>query len=320
MPSHVLVFIKKSVLRQSSWSIVCLLGVAYFAGWVQGVRAVQYNPQAQMEVKVMEVDFRKNEKGRQLKALVYQPQGKGPFPVILDLHGGAWNHKDRRAERPMDFALAKSGLLVVAIDLTLGPEAPYPANIQDANYGVRWLKYHAKDWNGDASHIGIYGSSTGGHIAQLLALRPNDPRYNAIAFPQAPQLDAKVAFVATRSPISNPFARYENAVSKKREEMINNHLVYFKPWEAIHEASPQEILDRKEAVSLVPLLIMHGEKDDNVPPEAQKIFAQTYQAAGGEVQLLFFKDSEHEWVAKEGPQTDKARETVKAFIAKQLQP
>ena len=57
-------------------------------------------------------------------ARIYQPKGPGPFPTVLDLHGGAWNSKDRFAEEPMDRALAASGLLVVAIDLTLAPEAP----------------------------------------------------------------------------------------------------------------------------------------------------------------------------------------------------
>ena len=80
----------------------------------------------------------------------------------------------------MDRALAASGVLVVAIDMTLAPEAPYPACVQDANYGVRWLKSKAASWNGDPSKIGVYGSSSGGHVAELLAMRPRDPRYNAI--------------------------------------------------------------------------------------------------------------------------------------------
>ena len=80
----------------------------------------------------------------------------------------------------MDRALAASGLLVVAIDMTLAPEAPYPACVQDANYAVRWLKANAAAWNGDTSKLGVYGTSSGGHVAELLAMRPRDPRYNAI--------------------------------------------------------------------------------------------------------------------------------------------
>ena len=85
----------------------------------------------------------------------------------------------------------------------------------------------------------IYGSSSGGHVAELLAMRPRDPRYNAIPLPEAPNVDATVAYVAMRSPISDPFARFKNAEALKREPMINNHKTYFKPWETIHESNPQ---------------------------------------------------------------------------------
>ena len=253
-----------------------------------------------------------------LMARIYQPKGPGPFPTVLDLHGGAWNRKDRFAEEPMDRALAASGLLVVAVDLTLAPEAPYPACVQDANYAVRWLKVNAATWNGDTATIGIYGSSSGGHVAELIAMRPHDPRYNAIPLAAAPNVDATVAYAATRSPISNTFARYENAVRRGNESMIKNNKVFFNPWETIHEANPQEILEREEKATLVPFLIMQGALDDNVLPEVQEKFAKTYRAAGGECDYRLFENSVHEWVAEPGPQTDKAREVVKEFIARRL--
>jgi acetyl esterase/lipase len=293
--------------------LVTLAGAPFLPGLLPN-----YDPAAKFEITVSEVDMRKNSAGRMLKARVYRPNGLGPFPTVLDLHGGAWNGKDRFAEEPMDRALAESGLLVVAIDLTLAGEAPYPASVQDANYGVRWLKWKAASWNGDASKLGIYGSSSGGHVAELLAMRPRDPRYNAIPLPEAPKIDATIAFAAMRSPISDPFARFKNAEKHKRDGMMQNHYTYFKPWETIHESNPQEILERKEKVSLVPLLIMQGALDDNVLPSIQEKFAKTYRAAGGSVDYQLFEGSEHQWVAQPGPQTDRARAMVKAFIARQL--
>jgi acetyl esterase/lipase len=253
-----------------------------------------------------------------LRARIYRPKGRGPFPVVMDLHGGAWNAKDRTAEEPMDRAIASSGVLVVAIDLTLAKEAPYPASVQDANYGARWLKSKATSWNGDASTLGIYGSSSGGHIAELLCMRPHDPRYNAIALPEASGADATIAYAAMRAPISDPLARYDNPVNQKNAGMVENHHLYFNPWDAIHEANPQEILDRHEKVTLVPLLIMAGSLDDNVLPAIQKRFVAAYKAAGGDIQFEIFEGAVHEWVAEEGPLTDRAREMVKQFIAKQL--
>jgi acetyl esterase len=283
------------------------------------VTKVNYNPAAKFDITVSEVELRRNAAGRMLMARVYQPVGAGPFPTVLDLHGGAWNNKDRFAEQPMDRAVASSGVLVVAIDMTRAPEAPYPAGVQDANYAVRWLKWKAPMWNGDGSKVGIYGSSSGGHVAELLAMRPRDPRYNAIPLPQgAPAVDASVAYLAMRSPISDTWARYENAEHLKRADMVKSNTTFFNPWDTIHESNPVEILQRHEPVTLVPMLIMQGALDDNMIPPAQKKFADTYKAAGGDIRYELFEGCEHEWVAKEGPQTDRAREMVKAFIARQL--
>jgi acetyl esterase/lipase len=286
--------------------------------WTALAATTPYDPSAKFDLTVTEVEYRKTAAGRSLKARIYQPKGPGPFPTVLDLHGGAWNAKDRFAEEPMDRALASSGLLVVAVDLTLAPEAPYPASVQDANYALRWLKWKAPTWNGDGSKVGIYGSSSGGHVAELLGMRPRDPRYNVIPLPEARNLDATVAYIATRSPISDPVARYENAEKLKRDAMVKNHTTYFKPWDAIHESNPFEILQRKEPVTLVPLLIMQGGLDDNMLPAAQARFVAAYKAAGGDCQYEVFEGSEHEWVATPGPQTDRAREMVKAFIKRQL--
>src|SRR5262245_52455692 len=129
------------------------VGVAGFPAILRGAPP-SYNPAARFELEITEVEYRRTT-ARPLMARIYQPKGPGPFPTMLDLHGGAWNAKDRKAEEPMDRAIASSGVLVVAIDLTLAPEAPYPACIQDANYGVRWLKSKAASWNGDGARIGI---------------------------------------------------------------------------------------------------------------------------------------------------------------------
>src|SRR5262252_244428 len=279
--------------------------------------ATSYSPSNRLEIKVWDVEFRSAPK-RTLMARIYQPQGVGPFPALLDLHGGAWNNQDRTANGPMDEKLAASGILVVAVDLTLAPEAPYPASVADANYGIRWLKAKTREWNGDPATVGALGSSSGGHVVELCAMRPNDSRYNVHPLAVAPGIDATLIYVATRSPVSDPYARYLNAEKRAWAEMINYSKTYFNPWEAIHEGNPQEILDRREAVTLPPLLIMQGELDDNVLPTIQEKFANSYRAAGGECQFEIFAGCEHRWVAQEGAQTDRAAEMVKEFIARQL--
>src|SRR3569833_3935423 len=84
----------------------------------------RYDPAAKFDLRVSELEFRRTAMGRSLQARVYQPSGSGPFPFVLSLHGGAWNAKDRSAEEPFNRAIAAAGALVVAVGLTLAPEAP----------------------------------------------------------------------------------------------------------------------------------------------------------------------------------------------------
>jgi len=278
---------------------------------------VAYDPSKKYEIKVWDVECRRDPV-RTLMARIYQPRGEGPFPALLDVHGGAWNDQDRTANAPVDERLAASGLLVAAIDLRLAKEAPYPASVADANYGIRWLKLKAREWNGDPEAVGALGSSSGGHVIELCAMRPRDPRYTAHPLPEAPRLDATLAYAVVRSPISDPFARYEQAKKMQRENLIKNSEVYFKPWDTVFEGNPQRILERGEPVALPPMFVLQGELDDNVLPAVQERFVAAYRKAGGKIDYEVYPGCEHRWIIKPGPQTDRAIDMIKAFIARQL--
>src|SRR5438046_1474885 len=189
-------FARRDVLTLAAAAGASGLVHAASSGPARAAGTPAYDPAARFDLAVSEVEVRRNTAGRMLMARIYQPKGAGPFPTVLDLHGGAWNRKDRLAEEPMDRALAASGLTVVAVDMTIAPEAPYPACVQDANYAVRWLKANAAAWNGDAAKLGVYGSLSGGHVAELLTMRPRDPSYSAIPLDAAPNVDATSAWVA----------------------------------------------------------------------------------------------------------------------------
>jgi acetyl esterase len=279
--------------------------------------AVNYDPSKRYEIKVWDIAYRRDPV-RTLMARIYQPQGNGPFPVLLDVHGGAWNDQDRTANAPVDERLAASGVLVVAIDMRLAREAPYPGSVADVNYGIRWLKAKAREWNGEPETLGALGSSSGGHVLELCAMRPHDARYTVYPLPEAPHLDATLKYVIARSPISNPLARYEQAQKMQRATLITNSEVYFSPWDTIFDGNPQHILERGEAVLLPPMFVLQGELDDNVLPAVQEHFVATYRAAGGKIDYEVFPGAEHRWIIQPGPQTDRAIDMIKAFIARQL--
>jgi acetyl esterase len=135
---------------------------------------------------------------------------------------------------------------------------------------------------------------------------------------EAPWLDATLTYVIARSPISDPVARYEQAQKMGRATLIANSELYFKPWETIVGGNPQRILERGEAITLPPMFVLQGELDDNVLSAVQERFVATYRAAGGEINYEVFPGAEHRWIILPGPQTDRAIDMIKAFIARQL--
>jgi acetyl esterase len=278
---------------------------------------VEYNPSTKSEFKSWDVEYRKNPI-RALMARIYQPQTPGPYPVLVDVHGGAWNGQDRTANELMDKGLASSGIMIVAIDVLWASEAPYPGSVQDASYGLRWTKAHCAEWGGDPSTVALLGGSSGGHVSELLGLRPFDPRYNIHRLEEAPDLDATVPFLVVRSPISDPYARYLQAHRMQREFLIHNSLTYFRPWQAIFEANPQFILESGEKTALPPMILLQGGLDDNVIPEINLRFADTYRAAGGEIKIEVFMESEHRWIIEETPATQRAVDMIKDFVASQV--
>ena len=118
-----------------------------------------------------------------LLARLFKPSGTGPFPLIVELHGGAWCRGDRLNDTALNEPLAKSGVVVAALDFRMPPEAPYPASLADINYAIRWLKARAADLGSRPDLFGVLGISSGAHQAMLGAMRPRDPRYAAVPLP-----------------------------------------------------------------------------------------------------------------------------------------
>ncbi len=147
-----------------------------------------------------------------LLARVYKPHGAGPFPALVECHGGAWCQSDRMTEALRHKYMASHGIVSIALDFRSGNTDPYPASVQDINYAVRWAKAHAKELKTRPDLIGLSGQSSGGHLAMLVAMRPNDPRYAAIPLPAGtPPQDASVRCVVMSWPVINPLSRYRHA-------------------------------------------------------------------------------------------------------------
>src|ERR1700755_636673 len=126
---------------------------------------------------------------------LFVPVGaKGPVPLVVDLHGGAWCNGDLKDCEARDLVLVRSGFAVAAMNFRHAGSG-YPTSLVDINYGIRWLKAHAARLGLPADAVGLSGTSSGGHLAMLCAMRPADPRYTAIASPDGAAVDATVKAV-----------------------------------------------------------------------------------------------------------------------------
>src|SRR6185503_19595377 len=103
-----------------------------------------------------------------LAAVIYRPQGAGPFPGMLVVHGGAWRLGARADLAAIAKGLAKHGYTAVAIDYRLAPQYKFPTQIYDCQAAVRWMREHGKELKSDPMHIGGFGYSAGGHLVALL--------------------------------------------------------------------------------------------------------------------------------------------------------
>jgi acetyl esterase len=251
-------------------------------------------------------------------ARVYQPKGSGPFPTIVDVHGGAWHNGDRIANAGIDRALAANGILVAALDFRQPPEAGYPASICDINLAVRWLKLHASEFNGTTA-VGAFGNSSGGHQVVLSALRPRHPSYSALPLPQHPEINASLAYVIAGWPVIDPLYRFRYAKEINNQEHIKAHIEYWRTEEAMAEGSPQTIVERDEQIELRPILMLLKANDKNHPLEMQERFIASYRKRGGTIEVHTFDGlPEHRMVPSPSqPDTMRAIDTITAFIRRQ---
>ena len=280
-------------------------------------RVVSYDPAAHFEVKEEDIEYRR-EGGRSWLALTYQPQGDGPFPAVLEIHGGAWNNGERTLNPALAEGLAASGVVVASIDFRMGGEDPYPSSLQDINYATRWLKLHASDFRADPATVGGLGISSGGHLIVLSAMRPEDSRYAALPLPEARGLDARLAYVISCWGVLDPLGRYRMAAARGLDHYIAHHDRFFGSVETQEEANPLMILQRGEQVELPPALLIQGTADDGVPQGMVEEVAERYRAAGGEAELAWFADQPHGLAGWSEAATVQMIDRMKSFIAQQV--
>ena len=247
-----------------------------------------------------------------------RPDGAGPFPAILDMHGGCWCKGGPAECSVRGEVFASAGMASAALDFRQAADT-YPSSLEDINYAVRWLKAHADELRLDAGRIGILGQSSGGHLAMLAAMRPDEPRYATLPLESgAPDVDASVRCVGMMWPVINPLSRYRRVVGLRAAgdppawvaDLPERHDTYWVTEDNMEEANPMLALERGDAVKILPAIWFQGTPDpvhdyrDTESPldlNEPERFAENYRKAGGAIEIAHVEQGNRSDPALLGP-------------------
>lgn len=223
--------------------------------------------------------------GRVLNATIFRPRNRpaDPLPAIVFIHGGGW----RQGSHYNTFSawMAERGYLVASIDYRLSKEAKWPAQIQDCQRGVRWLRANAGKWGIDPDRIGIWGTSAGGQLAACVAIMPGIPDRSA---PGSDDTSSRVqAAAAFCAPTDFTAADWHHP-----QHVIDLFGVPYADDPARWRQASPALWARPGAP---PFLIVHGMDDTAVPFSQAERLKAALEAQGNTVEWLPVKHGQHDF-------------------------
>jgi acetyl esterase/lipase len=201
---------------------------------------------------------------------IYRPRSGGRgLPVLLQIHGGGWviGRKDQQGI-PLMLHLAKRGWVCVAPNYRLAPRSPWPAQLLDVKRALAWIRQHITDYGGDPAFVAVTGGSAGGHLAALVALTPNDRRYQ----PDFPDVDTSVQACIPH------YGVYDFANSLGTKAGQDRLDAFLRP--IVVKQDPRthaELYNDATPLLLVgshapPFFVLHGARDSLVPVKEARVF------------------------------------------------
>lgn len=296
---------------------------------VQHAGAAGFDPAARHEIRVDDVEYARRG-DTPLLARVYRPVGRGPWPALVDVHGGAWCHFDRTVDAAFDRPLAASGMVVVALDFRQGGAHQFPASVRDVLSGVRFVRRERAALDVADAPLGIIGGSSGGHLALLAAICADEPDFRepGDVHTDAP---ATIDYALPLWPIADPVARYRYlepllAGFERRDDdpmfdparLRASQEAHFGDESAMARASVPCILRERRFASLPPIWVAHPERDRNVTVAMSEDLVAAYRGAGGEAELEIFPGVGHSFANYPGEASERCVERMRAFVARCL--
>jgi len=244
---------------------------------------------------------------------VYQPVNarEGGFPVLLQVHGGAWmiGSKEEQA-KPLMYHMSQRGWLCVAVNYRLSPKDSFPAHIIDVKKAIAWIKENIGEYGGDPSFIAITGGSAGGHLSALAALTPNKADWQ----PGFEDIDTTVQAAVPFYGVYDFLDRYNI-----RKGMSMDAIIADKVMQCSKEGN-RELWDDCSPLAHVnaeapPTYVIQGTHDSLVWVEEARVFVSALQAvASAPVAYAELPGAQHAFEIFHSVRTDQVVNSVADFL------
>lgn len=225
--------------------------------------------------------------GTELRIDIVAPDAapEKPLPVIAYIHGGGWNHGSKNDHSRRLAGIAKRGYIGAALSYRLAPTYHYPAQIEDIQAAVRFLKAHAGQYHLDPARIALWGTSAGGHLAAQAGVAANNVSYKTHGLweEQNASVFAVVDFSGPTSSFLEDFAN-QNPSLRAFLGGTPKDLP-----EVAAEAMPITHVD----VDDPPIFVAHGDADPVVPVVCSRLFVKALREAGVKVEYHEVKGGDH---------------------------
>jgi acetyl esterase/lipase len=196
-----------------------------------------------------------------------------PLPVVVWVHGGGWMNGSK--QKPKADYLAEHGYAVASIDFRQSQDAMWPAQINDCRVAIRWLRSHSKNYHLNPEKIGVWGSSSGGHLVALMGTLPYDPNEKISSRVQAVCDWYGPTDLLTMPPNNVGNGRTEEDVAHSNGAKLLGCTVKDCP-DLAKQVSSFYNVSSDDA----PFLIMHGDEDPGVPVSQSTRLHEALQAQG----------------------------------------
>ena len=235
-------------------------------------------------------------------------KGRGPFPAVVCVHGGAWRFGKRQDMSAWIRRLAEEGYVAAAVSYRLLPEAKFPEPIVDCATAVRFLRANAEKYRIDKGRIGALGYSAGGHLVSLLGVAGKVDSFQGKEYAdQSSKVQAVVSYFGPTD--LTYFGSDESAQNSTFVPLLGGRFKD-KP-ESYKNASPITYVTKDAP----PFLFLHGTKDWLVPIEQSRTMCKKLKDAGVSAEIVEVEGGSHGFDEAESRKTTRA--TLK-FLAEKL--